>query len=58
MPRRKLTQGDRFIRLMLELEQEQKGVELELPPRTVDPPLDVELFDPGDLSPGSHPPRN
>ncbi len=58
MPRRKRTQADRIIHLMLDLQPEQKGVELELPPRTVDPPLDVELFDPGDLSPGSHPRRN
>jgi hypothetical protein len=58
MPRRKLTQGDRIIRLMLELAPEQEGVELELPPRTIDPPADFDLFGPqGRTDHSSHPPR-
>lgn len=58
MPRRKLTQGDRIIRWMLELAAEQEGVELELPPRTIDPPADFDLIDPQERTDrSSHPPR-
>ena len=58
MPRRKLTQGERMLRLMRKLDPEQEGAELVLPPRTIDPPPDFDLFDPGDLDmPGSHPRR-
>jgi hypothetical protein len=47
-----------MLRLMRKLEPEQEGAELVLPPRTIDPPPDFDLFDPGDLDmPGSHPRR-